>query len=864
FAPASLGDFDIATDQLIDANQLLSSLSNGLFAISLGSGSAGDIALEVGELSVRDGAVISVTSFLPDFGGAGGQIELTATENVTIAGGSLLATGAISAVPSGDIQITTPQLRLLNSIAVSAAVGDGEGGDIAVMDASFVELAGSVVTEAAAIPGGLISATITSGPAGDVVVDTGTLVVRDQAIVLTNSVVGPGTSGNLTVMATEAVELSDSFPGIGLFSSLSASTSGLGDGGDITVTTPRLTLNNGGAIAANTFGPGDGGNLTINADRIEATSGGSIQSSTFGPGNGGAIAIRATEISLAGALSTNDPNALPQTSGISAITFDGGLGLPPVGNAGSIDVDLLNGGQLTVSSGASIATSTGPGTFGQGGPIDIDTGSTSTGAIVVEGLAEDASSNSIVSAFTFGEGLAGTVTLQAGDVRLEDGGVVAAGTIGLVPESAGGNIEVTADTIVLAGVPVEAPLATGFYTATLGVADAGDLILEARQISILDGTIATTSTIATGDSGLLSVTASDSLTVAGVGESGEIVSALISATLGTGNAGNLEIEVGGTLQVADEGFVGAGTNNPFLGEELVFFFPGIGFIPVPNAGSGGAGTATIAAEIIELDNGEIGIEAAGDALDGANEASLFLTVGENLFLFNNSEITATALSDSDGGNITIDVNEGSVVLNQGSSIAADAAAGNGGNIQINATGLFVCATCSVTASSNFGSDGIVAVTSPEVNPADSLTILPAQLNDPSEQIVTGCAAQKGNRFATVGRGGLPPNASDRLQLPEVWSDLRDVLATAPTANRPGERLGHSKGAGGIRPQTSVREPISETVGWYRHENGEIELLAAAGTTDWQSQHPHCGASGAASSTAAQTPPSLPELEVPLP
>ena len=1018
--------------------QLLAGISDGLFAASFGPGNAGNIALDVGELALQNGATISATSFAFGIGGAGGQLDITATEGVTAAGGSLIASGAGGALPSGNLNIATPQLRVLDSVAVTAAVGSGNGGDIIVSGADFVELAGNIPTGTEALTGGLITATTSFGPAGDIAIDTGTLIIRDGASALTNSTsfADSGASGDLTIVATEAIELSEPSPGI-MNANLSTTTTGPGSGGNIAIATPRLTLRNGGSIAANTLGAGAGGMITVEADNIEifgtqpfvalaelfnvtdplapvdpdtlapllesglftigagtgpagsidivgaetllAANGATISTSTFGPstagsleieaadifvqsstlasntfgpetagdvtiatdrlsvvggglitatalnpgqsgsggdlsiraresielagtapgsslgglltttagsgdagniaietqsltardgaqinssttnaGNGGNVTIRAAEIALSGTSPFNpeNPEVLPSPSGISASAGDdtfsndpsGQFGTPS-GNAGNIDIDLLDGGSLTVSGGAVIATGTDSGTLGQGGSIDIDTGSTDAGAIVVEGLSPN-QLNSTIATSSVGEGAAGTVTLRAGTVRLEDGGVIVAGTLGITPESTGGDIAIAADTVTLAGVPLGAPLATGLFTATLGTADAGDLTLEARQVSILDGALLTTSTVGTGNGGTLTLRVSDTLTVAGVAEDGLLVASLTATTLSVGDAGNLDIQVGGELQVTDNGFVGAGTINPFLGDELVFSFPGFGEISVPNAGTGGAGTATIAAETIALDNGAIGIATAGSDPSNANAAGLTLNVAENIFLFNGSEITAAALNNSNGGNININVSQGNIVLNQGSSITAAAATGDGGNIQIDTTGFFVCATCSVTASSSLGLDGSVEVLSPEVNPADSLVTFSTELQDSSAQIVTSCAAERGNRFAVVGRGGLPPSPGDRLQLSDIWVDLRDVLPTATATER-------TPGQSAARAQAPQPTSMQETVGWYRHENGDIELVAAAQKPGWQSAHPHCG-------SAAPAAPAEPALGARLP
>ena len=843
-----------------------------------GTGPGGDISIKTPRLELREGGAISAFSF---GSGNGGNITIDAN-NIDIIGTQSfppLVETILNAEPEDIIpflnDIVTTLDEELNSGLFTLSTGSGVAGSIDIKGLDSLGRAETLrVTDGAAISSAtltigsidaaefsdstagtltiaandiVIQSSIAStntiillppGPppdnvttsSGDVEIDAERLSVLDGGLVTSTALTPglPGVGGVLTISARESIELAGPESAASLapgadsaLAGLLTTTAGSGPAGDITIDTEHLTLRDGAEINSSTTNAGDGGQIAVNATDILLTGTSPIDGDSSG------IAASAT----------TDPFS---RNGIGA----------PTGNAGDIAINLLDDGQLTISTGATIATSTAPGTEGSGGEIAVDAGSTDRGTILIEGVSSNGLASSLILATTLGNGPAAqpvAVDLRAATVRLENGGAVVAGTFGTVPTSTGGGIAVEADTIILDGVPDGIPLASGLYTATSGPANAGNLTLSARQLSILNGAIATTSTIADGNSGLFQVAVTDSLTVAGVSESGEIVSTLLSGTLGTGSAGNLDIQAGGTLRVADNGFIGAGTSNPFLGEgPLVFSLPGIGLVPVPNVGTGTAGTATIAAEAIELDNGRIGIATAG-ADDGnlGLEGNLDLIAGENLLLINGSEITAEATQNSNGGNITITTNFGSVVLKDSSSIIANADAGNGGNIQIGAAGLFPCSTCSITASSNVGTDGIVQVSSPDVNPADSLIALPARLSDPSEQIAARCAPREGNRFALVGRGGLPPGPGDRLQTADLWTDLRDFTTPAENPLQASER--HTP------PDEPNLPPLQEATGWYRHANGEVELVAAS-SAPRNSLDPHdCGTASLPTTTPARHP-----------
>lgn len=63
-------------------------------------------------------------------------------------------------------------------------------------------------------------------------------------------------------------------------------------GGDIEIITLQLNVIDGSDISASTFGVGNGGNISVNADNVVLDNRGVIEASTSGTGNGGSLAIR--------------------------------------------------------------------------------------------------------------------------------------------------------------------------------------------------------------------------------------------------------------------------------------------------------------------------------------------------------------------------------------------------------------------------------------------------------------------------------------------------------------------------------------------------------------------------------------------
>ena len=105
-----------------------------------------------------------------------------------------------------------------------------------------------------------------------------------------------------------------------------------------------------------------------------------------------------------------------------------------------------------------------------------------------------------------------------------------------------------------------------------------------------------------------------------------------------------------------------------------------------------------------------------------------------------SEITATVSGDFEttGGNIRIRTD--SLVVDP-SRIVARAFEGTGGFIQINASGFFVDEGSEISAASELGVDGVVEVSSPEVDLSAELSPLSEEFIDVSDLLVSACAAR---------------------------------------------------------------------------------------------------------------------------
>ena len=243
---------------------------------TLGSGNGGSIVLDVGRLSLLAGGQISASTFGT---GRGGDIVITAGEAITIGGidawgfHSSLSTTAFedSTGDAGTIRVTTPRLEVDNGTIDSSAEGSGAGGLI-VLDVGRLSLTGG---------GQILAATFGTGRGGDIVINAREAVTIDGVsiedvrypssiftsaasgstgnagnISLTTACLtltgggqistdtrGAGHGGMLTINASEAVTIAGTAANnapSGLFAGTEKGSTG--DGGDLSLTTARLTL----------------------------------------------------------------------------------------------------------------------------------------------------------------------------------------------------------------------------------------------------------------------------------------------------------------------------------------------------------------------------------------------------------------------------------------------------------------------------------------------------------------------------------------------------------------------------------------------------------------------------------------------
>ena len=339
------------------------------------TGNAGDLTIETGRLILRDGAFISSST---SGEGNGGALTIRATESVELSGAerdedpsrlrSRVNGGATG--NAGNLTIETGRLILRDGAAISSSTsGEGNGGMLTIRAAEFVEVSGVENDGDSSRIATQVNRDAT-GHAGDLTIETGRLIFRDGAFV-SASTFGEGNGGDLTIRATESVELSG--------------REALPDEDPSRLVTQ-----------VNSNATGNAGNLTIETGWLILRDGALVSSSTAGEGNGGALTIRATEsVELSG---------VNQDGGSSRLRTQ--VRSEATGDAGALTIET---GRLVLQDGALVLSET----DGNGSAGDLRVQATDL-VVVADG--------SVLSAETTGGGEVGTLTVSTDQLIVRDSG----------------------------------------------------------------------------------------------------------------------------------------------------------------------------------------------------------------------------------------------------------------------------------------------------------------------------------------------------------------------------------------------------------------------------------------------------------
>ncbi len=335
---------------------------------------------------------------------------------------------------------------------------------------------------------------------------------------------------------------------------------------------------------------------------------------------------------------------------------------------------------------------------------------------------------------------------------------------------------------------------TLILSTTQGIDPAGNILISSpASITFQNNSQILSNTSSKGNAGNIAVTAGQNITF-------KNNSQITAQTSSDGKAGNIDLKAGnsilftagtGLFANTTKGSKGDG-GNITIDPQSVILQDGA-TIAVGSLGSGIGGNISILANYLSLFNGS-SITASTANTNGGN---INLNVPSILLLRYASNITTTAGTANAGGNGgNINIKAGFIigVKGENSDIFANAFTGNGGNININTNAIYglefrpqLTSFSDITASSQFGLQGTVVVSTPSLDPSHGLTTLPFNLSDPSRQISQSCGvggklSSRDSSFTILGRGGLPKSPSDELSSTQPLVELSELVPSSNNQN----------------------------------------------------------------------------------
>ncbi|MEX0272375.1 filamentous hemagglutinin N-terminal domain-containing protein [Leptolyngbyaceae cyanobacterium UHCC 1019] len=777
-----------------------------------GSGFAGQIALtsQVGTINTAAGTLNSATPAA----GVSGDISLTAAGDIFAGNIRSFSTGANSGgnitvrSPSGSVVFNRSQINAQNT-------GLGFAGDIQIQAQNQIFLAN----------GSEINSTSRNALLSDFsaikLESTGGSVLLDQSrIIATNA--GTGFAGDITISARDRVDIlnNSTISSTGQFGRTLIGQSAATRNEFPNSVSPRIIRIADSTLNTSNSGTGRAGDIRLNASELISVANSNIfsksntteRSSSFGTveliAAQGSILVDNVTLSttnfdsgFAGDIVISGRDRVNLQN--SDIFSRGHVGRILVGRSDDYDLDYPGFSPVAITiTGTQLNTKNDIGAVSSG--INVNAGD-----IAIRAINSISAMQSDLKNFTAQQGSAGDVSLitenRNGSIRLTDADVFS--TVDSNGQGQGGTIAVST----------------------------GDLVLEAgSQLQAL--------TRGSGNAGAIFIDASNSVEISGFNQ---FASALfVSSEVGArGNAGDIFVQTE-SLRLTDRGLISAATRSNFnagnitlqVGRDIELRDHGL--ITVSGLSTGNPGNISITAGgSLIMKNGSA-IQATTASGQNANIA--IGVRGAIAMGCCDNEISAQARGVGNGGNISISALAIITFLASNNDIVANAEDGRGGNIFITSPffkgssnrgrrqgdllkggsvrvfreGKIRTLESDITASSEFGVDGIVDI--PGENQFELLPQLPATFRDVTDLVTSKCSyGEKGrSRFVSTGRGGIASSPTDPLSDESVSANWVSVPATDLTFR--------------TTTQTAVNQPLTEIVeaqGWVKEADGTIALVA---------------------------------------
>ncbi|OUC11804.1 MAG: filamentous hemagglutinin [Alkalinema sp. CACIAM 70d] len=341
--------------------------------------------------------------------------------------------------PGGSIQLQGQAVQLRDSSIVMVQQRGSQNalGGIQV-NADLLELSSVLPNRD---PSLILSENLGSGQGGNIEVTARQIAARDGGRLITTTFRNGGAGGNLTVNATESIDLNGYSPlDVAASSGIATpSNAGGGKGGDLIVNAPDLMLREGAVISSSVLGGQGGGTVNINAEQI------SLMGENKGTGVGSVIATTSFWGGASKTINIQTGRLLLKAGGVISASTSGSS------NAGSLTIKAsesieIDGAGSVISERSRIIASgqNPPGRLQQiFGLPPLPSGNAGNLSITAPSI--QVRNQGYIAAENVGSGNAGRLTLNANEIVLDQQGQIKTSTI----VGQGGNMAITARDILL-------------------------------------------------------------------------------------------------------------------------------------------------------------------------------------------------------------------------------------------------------------------------------------------------------------------------------------------------------------------------------------------------------------------------------
>jgi large exoprotein involved in heme utilization and adhesion len=343
-----------------------------------------------------------------------------------------------------------------------------------------------------------------------------------------------GRAGNLTIDAAESVQIREVSQNGQTPSDIFSQTTDAGEGGDVTINTQQVEIEDRGNVAAETDGRGQAGNLTINsAQSIALRNSANLSFNSSGAGNPKDLRLTTEQLSLEnGARITATTEGIEKAGSLIVNANQVNIaGLSEEGETGGVFLNTTSAnqaGQLQMNSQRLV--------IGEGGEIANITAGVGNGGVIELTAAESIDISGASSGVSFdmrgsGDASGLRIAIETGDLTVANGANV---TVSGQGSGDAGTLGITANSIVLNN--------QGRLTATTVSGRGGNISVQVADSVLLrdDGDIRTNAQ-GTGDGGNITIEAGK-FVLAFLPENSDII-----ATAREGRGGSIDATAAGVF-----------------------------------------------------------------------------------------------------------------------------------------------------------------------------------------------------------------------------------------------------------------------------------------------------------------------------